>query len=111
MTEFLTLKKPDKARVTLSDDSVILLSTDLILEVSQGMGDVSNIYAICGIHPLFGPIYCPKCKAVNNLKGCNKYFVHHTLKELSEPTVYILTKDGKEIRAKDFELVEDDNKP
>jgi len=55
--------KTYRLKLTLPDDSVVELTADQIQEFSQDMGDAQNTYDICGINPLFGPRYCPKCKA------------------------------------------------
>lgn len=107
MPDIRQLKKPNKARITLSDDSVILLSTDLIAEVSQDMGDILNVHNICGIHPIFGPDYCPRCKEEGNLEGCGKWFIVFSRRGESGP-VTIQLKDGGTLYPKAFELVEDD---
>lgn len=100
--------QPDKARLTLNDNSTILLSTDLIESVEQSMGEVRNIFDICGIHPLFGPSYCSECKAKNNLEGCGKWFVVSTQRGEPEP-IMVNLKDGGTLYVKDFELIQDGN--
>lgn len=107
MPDIRHLNKPDKARVTLRDNSVILLSTDLVDRVEFAMGEIQNVHNICGIHPIFGPGYCPKCKESGNLEGCGKwYIVFSRQSEMESLTIYL--KDGGVLYPKAYELVEDD---
>lgn len=98
-------KLGDKVKITLLDNSIILLPVTDIKQTTQNMGEITPIYNICGIHPIFGPGYCLKCIAENNLEGCGRYYIYGTSKGEPGP-IEIQLKNGSVLYAKDFKLVE-----
>lgn len=89
-------------KITLTDDSVQMIEPEKILEISQDLGVVNHLNQLCGVDPLFGPAFCPDCKAKESVSHCGKWF--RVAKSVSPPGEIMVTlTDGEILSAKHVE--------